>query len=151
MVKANLGYKELRRSHAARELLLDSTATLISPTFACTKLARPHQKAILKMSFFGGGGAAATAAPEADKEMGDPPTDSISAIAFSGVADYMAVASWDNSVCKCMSLLLCAHFDASLRERFESTKLPPKDCSHKARPCTHIKVLSWMCAGIRCV
>jgi mRNA export factor len=48
------------------------------------------------MSFFGGGATAAAA--EADKEMADPPTDSISSISFSGVADYLAVGSWDNSV-----------------------------------------------------
>ncbi|KAJ7284704.1 WD40-repeat-containing domain protein [Mycena rebaudengoi] len=33
-----------------------------------------------------------------DIEMGDPPTDSISSLAFSGQADYLAVGSWDNSV-----------------------------------------------------
>ncbi|KAJ7178690.1 WD40-repeat-containing domain protein [Mycena crocata] len=30
--------------------------------------------------------------------MGDPPTDSISSLSFSGQADYLAVGSWDNSV-----------------------------------------------------
>ncbi|KAJ7677322.1 WD40-repeat-containing domain protein [Mycena rosella] len=41
-------------------------------------------------------GAAAPA--EKDIEMGDPPTDSISSLSFSGQADYLAVGSWDNSV-----------------------------------------------------
>ncbi|KAJ6570297.1 WD40-repeat-containing domain protein [Mycena vulgaris] len=40
-----------------------------------------------------------TAAPaEKDIEMGDPPSDSISSLSFSGQADYLAVGSWDNSV-----------------------------------------------------
>ncbi|KAJ7202499.1 WD40-repeat-containing domain protein [Mycena haematopus] len=38
------------------------------------------------------------AAAEKDIEMGDPPTDSISSMSFSGIADYLAVGSWDNSV-----------------------------------------------------
>ncbi|KAJ7017512.1 WD40-repeat-containing domain protein [Mycena alexandri] len=38
------------------------------------------------------------AAAEKDIEMGDPPTDSISSLSFSGQADYLAVGSWDNSV-----------------------------------------------------
>ncbi|KAK7044135.1 RNA export factor gle2 [Paramarasmius palmivorus] len=51
------------------------------------------------MSFFG----SATATPttnnaEKDIEMSDPPTDSISSMAFSSQADYLAVGSWDNSV-----------------------------------------------------
>jgi len=33
-----------------------------------------------------------------DVEVSDPPSDSISAMAFSPVADYLAVASWDNNV-----------------------------------------------------
>lgn len=40
-------------------------------------------------------GAAATAA---DIELSQPPPDSISALAFSPAADFLAVASWDNSV-----------------------------------------------------
>ncbi|KAJ7650571.1 WD40-repeat-containing domain protein [Roridomyces roridus] len=40
----------------------------------------------------------AAAAAEKDVEMSDPPTDSISSLAFSGQADYLAVGSWDNSV-----------------------------------------------------
>ncbi|KAF7330392.1 Poly + rna export protein [Mycena venus] len=42
--------------------------------------------------------AGTTAAAEKDIEMGDPPTDSISSVSFSGQADYLAVGSWDNSV-----------------------------------------------------
>lgn len=37
-------------------------------------------------------------ATEKDVEMVDPPTDSISSIAFSSQADFLAVGSWDNSV-----------------------------------------------------
>ncbi|KAI0749494.1 Poly(A)+ RNA export protein [Daedaleopsis nitida] len=53
------------------------------------------------MSFFGpstSGMGAATAAPDKDVEVADPPTDSISSIAFSPSADYLAVGSWDNNV-----------------------------------------------------
>ncbi|KAJ7352542.1 WD40-repeat-containing domain protein [Mycena albidolilacea] len=52
------------------------------------------------MAFFNSStsNAATTAAVEKDIEMGDPPTDSISCMAFSSQADYLAVGSWDNSV-----------------------------------------------------
>ena len=33
-----------------------------------------------------------------DIEVAEPPTDSISSLAFSDQADYMAVGSWDNHV-----------------------------------------------------
>jgi mRNA export factor len=33
-----------------------------------------------------------------DVEVKEPPTDSISDIAFSSAADYLAVGSWDNAV-----------------------------------------------------
>ncbi|KAJ6549185.1 WD40-repeat-containing domain protein [Mycena sp. CBHHK59/15] len=39
-----------------------------------------------------------TTTADKDIEMGDPPTDSISSLSFSGQADYLAVGSWDNSV-----------------------------------------------------
>jgi mRNA export factor len=42
-----------------------------------------------------------TASADKDVEMGDPPTDSISSMAFSPQADYLSVGSWDNSVCSC--------------------------------------------------
>ncbi|KAF5366584.1 hypothetical protein D9758_008934 [Tetrapyrgos nigripes] len=41
--------------------------------------------------------ASARATPE-DVELADIPTDSVSSLAFSGKADYLAVGSWDNSV-----------------------------------------------------
>jgi len=49
-------------------------------------------------SFFGA--STSTAAPQADKdiEVADPPPDSISSVAFSPQADYLAVGSWDNNV-----------------------------------------------------
>ena len=34
----------------------------------------------------------------ADAEVADPPTDSISCLSFSGMGDYLAVASWDSNV-----------------------------------------------------
>ncbi|KAI0784157.1 Poly(A)+ RNA export protein [Abortiporus biennis] len=52
------------------------------------------------MSFFSGttSNVASSAIPEKDIEVSDPPTDSISSIAFSPQADYLAVSSWDNNV-----------------------------------------------------
>lgn len=56
------------------------------------------------MSFFGSGATTAvgnsnnTSTGEKDIEVADPPPDSISSIAFSGQANYLAVGSWDNSV-----------------------------------------------------
>jgi mRNA export factor len=38
-------------------------------------------------------------APAKDIELVQPPTDSISKIAFSPTSDILAVASWDNGVC----------------------------------------------------
>ena len=52
------------------------------------------------MSFFGAAGASTAPAPTADKdiEVPEPPSDSISSLAFSSAADYLAVGSWDNNV-----------------------------------------------------
>lgn len=46
------------------------------------------------MSFFG-------TAAEKDIEVTEPPSDSISSLAFSSAADYLAVGSWDNNVACC--------------------------------------------------
>jgi mRNA export factor len=45
-------------------------------------------------------GVSSTTSTAADKdvEVPEPPTDSISSMAFSSQADYLAVGSWDNSV-----------------------------------------------------
>lgn len=52
------------------------------------------------MSFFGTAAASTTPAATADKdiEVPEPPPDSISSLAFSSAADYLAVGSWDNNV-----------------------------------------------------
>ncbi|KAF8626414.1 hypothetical protein AX17_006581 [Amanita inopinata Kibby_2008] len=56
------------------------------------------------MSFFGttstttGVSGATSASGDKDVEVPEPPTDSISSLAFSSQADYLAVGSWDNSV-----------------------------------------------------
>lgn len=52
------------------------------------------------MSFFGTNTASTTPAAPAEKdiEVPEPPTDSISSLAFSPAADYLAVGSWDNNV-----------------------------------------------------
>lgn len=57
------------------------------------------------MSFFnsststGAGTSTTTATPDKDLEVAEPPTDSISSLAFSPQAEYLAVGSWDNNVC----------------------------------------------------
>lgn len=53
------------------------------------------------MSFFSMASSSTTAgsAPaEKDIEVPEPPADSISSLAFSPQADYLAVGSWDNNV-----------------------------------------------------
>jgi len=52
------------------------------------------------MSFFGTGTMSTTTAAPAEKniEVPEPPIDSISSLAFSSAADYLAVGSWDNNV-----------------------------------------------------
>lgn len=52
------------------------------------------------MSFFGAGATPTTTAVTAEKDIEVPeaPTDSISSLAFSPAADYLAVGSWDNNV-----------------------------------------------------
>lgn len=58
-----------------------------------------------------------TANSAKDVEVADPPSDSISSLAFSSAGDYLAVGSWNNEVSS-MNLLplsLCAsEFDDSL-------------------------------------
>lgn len=52
------------------------------------------------MSFFGAAAPSTTPAATAEKdiEVTEPPSDSISSLAFSSAADYLAVGSWDNNV-----------------------------------------------------
>jgi len=50
------------------------------------------------MSFFGAATSTTAATPDKDIEVADPPPDSISSLAFSPQADYLAVGSWDNNV-----------------------------------------------------
>jgi len=52
--------------------------------------------------------AAASNAQEADVELFEPPSDSISCVAFSPatMGEYLAVGAWDNTVCVFMSDML---------------------------------------------
>jgi len=52
------------------------------------------------MSFFGAAQTSnnVSSSTEKDVEVADPPPDSISTLAFSPLADYLAVGSWDNNV-----------------------------------------------------
>ncbi len=63
------------------------------------------------MSFFGSNtptvvAPSTSATSEKDMEVSEPPTDSISSLAFSPQADYLAVGSWDNSVSSSRKVLL---------------------------------------------
>ena len=50
------------------------------------------------MSFFGSATSTTAAISDKDIEVADPPPDSVSSLAFSPQADYLAVGSWDNNV-----------------------------------------------------
>lgn len=56
------------------------------------------------MSFFGTATSTTAATAEKDIEVADPPPDSVSSLAFSPLADYLAVGSWDNNVRDPMAL-----------------------------------------------
>jgi mRNA export factor len=56
------------------------------------------------MSFFGTATSTTAAPSEKDIEVADPPPDSVSTLAFSPQADYLAVGSWDNNVRDLMEL-----------------------------------------------
>jgi WD40 repeat protein len=64
-------------------------------------------------------------AQEADVELVDPPSDSISCIAFSPAThgEFLAVGAWDNTVCVFMSDIL-----------FIYTVNPFADASHRTLP-----------------
>lgn len=83
------------------------------------------------MSFFGGGGVGAFGRPattqpaqpvqpaEQDIEVSQPPTDGISSLSFSPVADFLAAACWDNNVStvmkhKCIEVHLHSSIDSHL-------------------------------------
>lgn len=87
-------------------------------------------RAELRMSFFGTSTSTTlgqNTAVEKDIEVADPPTDSISSVAFSPTADYLAVGSWDNNVRATFSMTRHPsqrNHDASFTiNRFGSTKL----------------------------
>lgn len=91
------------------------------------------------MAFFSAQTATNTSRTAADKdvEMGDPPTDSISSMAFSPQADFLSVGSWDNSV---RSASWTWKLLRTMVYRFESTKLVQED-SRREKPCINIRVL----------
>ena len=51
------------------------------------------------MALFGTPTSRFSTSADKDIEVPQPPGDSISSLAFSNQADYLAVGSWDNSVC----------------------------------------------------
>lgn len=57
------------------------------------------------MSFFSTAstaGSSVASATDKDIEVADPPTDSISSLAWSPQADFLAAGSWDNNVRLCL-------------------------------------------------
>lgn len=58
------------------------------------------------MSFFGTATSTTAATPDKDIEVADPPPDSVSSLAFSPQADYLAVGSWDNNVLVLLELVI---------------------------------------------
>ena len=62
------------------------------------------------MSFFGTATSTTAATPDKDIEVADPPPDSISSLAFSPQADYLAVGSWDNNVRALLALIIAGQW-----------------------------------------
>lgn len=88
-----------------------------------------------KMSFFGTPSTSApvtTTPAEKDIEVPEPPSDSISSLAFSPVADYLAVGSWDNNVSGLLSWVDAPVLIINIR--FESMKWVPMG-RHRGRRC----------------
>ena len=83
---------------------------------------------------------AATAVADKDIEVADPPTDSISSLAFSPQADYLAVGSWDNNVrlprvCFCIDIeAVPVHFRSGYMKWAQMAR-------RKERPCMGTKAL----------
>jgi hypothetical protein len=103
------------------------------------------------MAFFGAAtGSTVAATTEKDIELADPPTDSISSLAWSPAAEYLAAGSWDGQaryIPMCgtteeLTFLACV--------RLGYGKWVRKD-SLRARRCTRTKRLSLVSAGTRCV
>jgi WD40 repeat protein len=72
-----------------------------------------------------------------DVEVSDPPSDSISSLAFSPQADYLAVGSWDNNV-RPRDFVAFGISSFLLASRYASMKSVPMD-RHKGRLCMGIR------------
>lgn len=82
-----------------------------------------------------------------DVDVLDLPTDSISSIQFSPVADFLAVGSWDNSVIAYELLLI--RRDAKFYEHRYACTRSAQMVSHKEKWCCSTQNLFWACVGIR--
>jgi hypothetical protein len=100
------------------------------------------------MAFFGTTATSSASTEPKDAELVDPPSDSISSLAFSSApqSDYLAVGSWDNQVIVHLPEAI-AHQN-SLAHRCEYTKSTTK-ARAKERPPIPMKVPSWMSVGTR--
>ena len=105
----------------------------------------------LIMSFFGTSTSTTPANTAADKdvEVADPPGDSISSLAFSPAADYLAVGSWDNNVCHLTSTTRVKRAHTfPLCYRSEYTRSTTK-AKARARLLILMMVPFWMFSGVK--
>lgn len=102
----------------------------------------------LRMSFLPSGSTSNAAASSSGVEVTDPPTDSISSVAFSGAADFLAVGSWNNEVRASFS---CRRSQAYLwPTRYDCMKSMRKD-RRRGGPSTRTRLRFWDSVGTRCV
>lgn len=96
-------------------------------------------QALVSMTFYGRAPATTAAPANKNVELADPPPDSISSIAFSPVANYLAVGSWDNNVSSSRESRRVLHF-IRRSARFACTKLTRTD-GRKGRRCMRTRAL----------
>ncbi len=100
------------------------------------------------MALFGAPTSRFSTSADKDIEVPQPPGDSISSLAFSNQADYLAVGSWDNSVCT--SKFSCSETAVQSSVRFEFTMSVPM-VKRRGKPCISMTDRSWEFVGTRCV
>lgn len=100
------------------------------------------------MALFGTPTSRFSTSADKDIEVPQPPGDSVSSLAFSNQADYLAVGSWDNTVCTPKSS--CSETAVQSSVRFEFTKSVPM-VKHRGKLCINMTDRSWEFVGIRYV
>lgn len=90
------------------------------------------------MAFFSSSSNTGVNAVQKDVEVADPPGDSISALAFSNQADFLAVGSWDNSVSLVQPFSYSYSNSRAKSSRYEYMRLDPEGRARERR-CTSTK------------